>query len=143
MQYMSPSTQGFYNTANYPKRMLPDDVVEVTDEQFRYLLTGQNAGKVLAVDAGGQPVLNDPVLDAVEVASQERIWRDGEFERVKWLRERHRDELEQSVQTTLTDDQYRELLAYMQLLREWPQSPSFPNQSLRPVAPDWISDLQK
>ena len=140
MQYMSPSTQGFYNTANYPKRMLPDDVVEVTDEQFRYLLKGQNAGKVMAVDADGQPVLNDPVLDAVEVASQERIWRDAELERVKWLRERHRDELELSIPHSLTNDQYAQLLEYMQLLRDWPASSAFPNTDARPVAPAWIAE---
>ncbi|MBJ2205706.1 phage tail protein [Pseudomonas carnis] len=120
--------------------MLPDDVVEVTGEQFRYLLKGQNAGKLMAVDADGQPVLNDPVLDAVEVASQERIWRDAELERVKWLRERHRDELELSIPHSLTDDQYGQLLEYMQLLRDWPQSSNFPDQEHRPPVPAWVAE---
>ena len=140
MQYMSPSTQGFYNTANYPKRMLPDDVVEVTDEQFRYPLKGQNAGKVMAVDAGGQPVLNDPVLDAVEVASQERIWRDAKIESVQWLRDRHRDEVESARPTTLTTEQSDQLLDYVQALRDWPASLDFPSADARPAAPAWIAE---
>lgn len=140
MQYMSPSTQGFYNTANYPKAMLPNDVVEITDEQFRYLLRGQNGGKVMAVDAGGKPVLNDPVLDPDMVSGQERLWRDAELERVKWLRERHRDELELSIPSSLTNDQYGQLLEYLQLLRDWPQSSNFPDQEHRPPVPAWIAE---
>lgn len=138
MQYMSPSTQGLYNTRTYPKAQLPSDVVEITEEQFWYLLKGQNAGKVMAVDTAGQPTLIDPVTGPDELARQERFRRDSELERVKWLRERHRDELELSMSPSLTSDQYSQLLTYMQQLREWPQSPDFPDPAHRPVAPGWI-----
>ncbi|OEC51163.1 hypothetical protein A7K61_26125 [Pseudomonas sp. AP42] len=54
------------------------------------------------------------------------------------MRERHRDELELGSATSLTTDQYGELLAYMQFLRDWPQSTKFPTQKYRPKKPGWI-----
>jgi hypothetical protein len=79
-----------------------------------------------------------PISTAEEVASAERRWRDGELESVKWLRERHRDELELGGATSLTADQYGELLAYMQSLRDWPQATKFPGTKYRPTRPAWI-----
>lgn len=79
-----------------------------------------------------------PIATAEEVASAERRWRDGELESVKWLRERHRDEVELGGATSLTADQYGELLAYMQSLRDWPQATKFPGTKYRPTRPAWI-----
>ncbi|MDT9642560.1 MULTISPECIES: phage tail assembly chaperone [Pseudomonas] len=70
----------------------------------------------------------------------ERKWRDSELVAVMWLRERHRDQLEIEVQTTLTAEQFKELLLYMQALRDWPQSPDFPQVERRPVAPPWVAE---
>lgn len=74
-----------------------------------------------------------------QAARQERGWRDGEVEAVKWLRERHRDEMDLAITTTLTTAQFKSLLTYLQALRNWPQSPSFPDLLQRPVAPGWIA----
>jgi hypothetical protein len=79
-----------------------------------------------------------PLSTPEEDASTERRWRDGEVEAVKWLRERHRDEVELGGATSLTVEQYGELLAYMQSLRDWPQSAKFPTQKYRPKKPGWI-----
>ncbi|OCW20994.1 hypothetical protein C9382_11840 [Pseudomonas aylmerensis] len=57
-----------------------------------------------------------------------------------WLRERHRDQLEISRETTLSAEQFTELLEYMQDLRDWPQSPDFPDIEQRPVPPAWIAE---
>ncbi|OPB02577.1 hypothetical protein BFW89_15255 [Pseudomonas synxantha] len=84
---------------------------------------------------GGQTL---PLSTADDDANAERRWRDGELESVKWMRERHRDELELASATSLTTDQYGELLAYMQSLRDWPQSTKFPTQKYRPKKPGWI-----
>lgn len=73
------------------------------------------------------------------LADAERSWRDAELASVTWLRDRHRDQVELSADTTLTAEQFNELLAYMQLLRDWPQSAAFPNVSHRPLAPSWIA----
>lgn len=78
-------------------------------------------------------------LSPGQIADNERAWRDGQLSSVKWLRERHRDQQDIGGACTLTDDQFQELLVYMQSLRDWPQSPGFPEQTLRPVPPDWIA----
>ncbi|MGY2171079.1 phage tail assembly chaperone [Pseudomonas gingeri] len=80
-----------------------------------------------------------PALQAlVEPGSDgadERLWRDMEL--FKWIavRDRHRDQLELGVTTTLTAQQYSESLAYIQKLRDWPQSGDFPAKDKRPVFP--------
>lgn len=78
---------------------------------------------------------------SIRLADAERAWRNGEVDNVKWLRERHRDEQDLQKPTTLTDAQFAELLGYLQALRDWPQSESFPDVEQRPVAPSWIADL--
>ncbi|MGE1153655.1 phage tail assembly chaperone [Pseudomonas kitaguniensis] len=87
------------------------------------------------IDKGGETL---PQLSDEEKSDAERRWRDGALEAVKWLRERQRDEVELGSTTSLTADQYSELLAFMQMLRDWPQSPKFPAQKYRPKKPDWI-----
>ncbi|MBP2872921.1 MULTISPECIES: phage tail assembly chaperone [Pseudomonas] len=85
------------------------------------------------------PLDNVPLLSgAEEAALQERVWRDSALSSALWLRERHRDQLEIEHPTTLTQEQFTSLLVYMQALRDWPQSPDFPNSDHRPIAPDWI-----
>ena len=86
--------------------------------------------------AGGKP---EPAF-MVDPTIAERAWRDAEIESVKWLRERHRDEVDSSRPTTLTTEQSGELLDYVQALRDWPASTDFPNMDARPVAPDWIAE---
>jgi hypothetical protein len=70
----------------------------------------------------------------------ERVWRDAEIESVKWLRERHRDEVDSDRQTTLTPAQSGELLDYVQALRDWPTAPGFPEPELRPKVPEWLAE---
>lgn len=70
----------------------------------------------------------------------ERAWRDAEIESVKWLRERHRDEVDSDRPTTLTVQQSGELLDYVQALRDWPQTTKFPVQKYRPKKPGWIAE---
>ncbi|WP_313364388.1 phage tail assembly chaperone [Pseudomonas sp.] len=84
-------------------------------------------------------VLNAAARDARQ-AEQERAWRNAEVEQVKWLRERHRDEQDLQKPTTLTNEQFAELLTYLQALRDWPQSADFPAIEHRPVAPPWIAE---
>ena len=86
--------------------------------------------------AGGKP---EPAF-MVDPTIAERAWRDAEIESVKWLRERHRDEVDSSRPTTLTTEQSGELLDYVQALRDWPASADFPNIDARPVAPAWIAE---
>ncbi|MDU9402520.1 phage tail assembly chaperone [Pseudomonas sp. zfem004] len=71
----------------------------------------------------------------------ERAWRDGALTALVWLRDRHRDQLEIGAATTLTPEQFTELLEYMQQLRDWPQSEAFPDSSARPVPPAFLKTV--
>ncbi|GGU54019.1 hypothetical protein GCM10009504_08660 [Pseudomonas laurentiana] len=86
---------------------------------------------------------DDPELQPTAVDQNtvtERAWRDAELASLVWLRDRHRDQLEIGGETTLTAEQFQELLVYMQALRDWPQSELFPVIEHRPVAPPWIAE---
>ena len=74
-----------------------------------------------------------------DLSALERRWRNDDLESLKWLRERHRDEQDLALATTLTPEQFAQLLTYMQQLRDWPQSPDFPALEQRPQRPEWIA----
>ncbi len=57
--YFSASTGGFYSVKIHGSNM-PADVVNITETDHAELLAGQAAGKVIAADASGRPVLQDP-----------------------------------------------------------------------------------
>ncbi|MDI2141767.1 MULTISPECIES: phage tail assembly chaperone [unclassified Pseudomonas] len=135
--FYAASTGGFYDDTVHG--VIPQDAVKITAPMRSQLLAGQAQSQVIVADADGNPVLKRPEMDAEAKANRERLWRDGEIDSVKWLRERHRDELEMSSQTTLTVDQYQALLAYLKSLRDWPQSERFPDEQARPKQPDWIA----
>jgi|GEM_PF-3035525 len=79
----------------------------------------------------------EPLPDAPEAAG--RAWRDAEILRVTWLRDRHRDEVEIGGETTISAEQYAELLVYIKALRDWPASADFPAEHSRPVVPEWVA----
>lgn len=59
MKLFSKSTGGFYDVEVHGDRV-PDDVVELTDDEHMALLIGQSAGKRIVADDDGRPVLRDP-----------------------------------------------------------------------------------
>lgn len=80
------------------------------------------------------PGLSDDELSAVE-----RAWRDGQLSDSQWLTARHRDETDLGDSTTLTPNQYTELLTYRKALRDWLQGDEFPLTAHRPAPPDWMA----
>jgi len=56
--FWAQSTGGFYNPQINTN--IPGDAVEITDDYWQELLTGQSKGKVIAADSKGYPVLEDP-----------------------------------------------------------------------------------
>lgn len=137
--YYSASAPGFFSSAMHLERQIPSDAVAISKDLYLSLLQGESSGKVIGIDAKGVPALFDPVVNPEAVATQERAWRDAEISNVQWLRDRHRDEVELSVSTSLSVNQYGDLLEYLQRLRDWPQSADFPDQGRRPIKPDWIT----
>jgi len=138
--YYSPSAPGFFSAVIYRKEQMPSDAVPISLEQHQALMLGESLGKVITLNDKGVPVLSEPVAAPVDMSAKEREWRDAQMQSVMWLRERHRDQQEIGGSTTLSGDQFADLLVYMQDLRDWPQSPDFPDSEHRPMAPAWITD---
>lgn len=97
--------------------------------------------QILDMIDAGEPVADfEEQLPPEDPEAVERFWRDGQIEAVRWLRERHLDELTLVVETTLTGEQFSQLLEYLNALRNWPQSAFFPNNARRPAPAPWILD---
>lgn len=113
--------------------------VEITDEAHEALFSARAECKVIRPNAEGLPELQDmPGPSAEDLASMARTWRDGVVAETQWLIDRHRDEEEDQVNTTLSDAQYEQLRTYRRALRDWPANMSFPDIESRPLAPDWL-----
>lgn len=119
-------------------RVMPADAREISEARYLETIGNPVLGKVRSHDADGLPILIDPPLDNLE--AQERAWRSCEIQRVQWVRDRHRDEQELSLPTSVTPEEFAQLLHYMQALRDWPEQPEFPVEQFRPVQPDWIAE---
>lgn len=137
-RFYSQSTQTTYLKGLHA--LIPDDAVEISDALYLSVIGNPAPGKIRVHDEKGLPYLVDAPSVIPELAASERTWRDIELTSVMWLRERHRDQLEIGTASTLTGDQFNQLLVYMQFLRDWPQSPDFPQAEHRPVAPSWIAE---
>lgn len=83
-------------------------------------------------------MLDDAARLAAE-ESAERTWRDSQMGDLFGKRDRHRDEVDLGIATTLTVEQFAELLGYIQQLRDWPQSAQFPVVEYRPSPPAWLA----
>ncbi|MDF0730551.1 phage tail protein [Pseudomonas entomophila] len=119
--------------------LFPSDAVAISEDRYASVIGNPTPGMVREHDADNLPILVEPLpLDEAALAAQERSWRDTAIDRVLWLRERHRDELDLARSTTLTDAQFKELLTYVQVMRDWPQALAFPNREYRPLTPAFI-----
>ena len=65
--------------------------------------------------------LTSPPPTVEELFDRLRSFRDARITSVLWMRERHADELELGMETTLTPEQYTALLTYIQTLRDLPE----------------------
>ena len=119
-------------------RVMPADAKEISEARYLEVLGNPAPGKVRDHDADGLPILVDPPPE--DLAALERAWRDSEILRVQWLRDRHRDEQELNRPTSITPEQFVELLDYMQALRDWPIQAEFPAESSRPVPHAWVAE---
>lgn len=111
----------------------PDDAVEISQAEYRRLFEGRLAG-LLVVKEGDTFVLVEPPASAAD----ERAWRDSMLASAVRVRDRHRDQVEIGIDPTLTGEQYKSLMMYLQSLRDWPQSSDYPDASHRPMAPAFL-----
>lgn len=138
--FYSAEAGGFFSS-QISGNNVPSDVVEITSAEHLTLLNGLREGRLISIDEEGRPSLGDlPIPVDRDVSKEERDWRDQAMVVAIGMRDCHRDQLEIEVDTTLSSDQFKELLIYMQALRDWPQTDEFPNSEHRPKAPVWIAE---
>lgn len=119
---------------------IPPDAVEITEQCYLDVIASPEPGKIRSHDAAGLPILIEPPpLSAERLGEVERAWRAAALVVPCALRDRHRDEVELGIATTLTAEQFVALLGYIQQLRDWPQSGQFPGVEYRPSPPAWLA----
>ena len=139
MIYYNPATGGFLDTVIHGTD-LPAGIVEVSTERRGQIIAARADGQVIVCEGGAISFQAAPPAPAAVVEEQERIWRDGVMLRAAGLRDRHRDQQELGLPTTLEPDQFMALLLYIQQLRDWPQAELFPGIEHRPVPPPWLAE---
>ncbi|HCW2865449.1 TPA: tail fiber assembly protein [Escherichia coli] len=74
--YFSPSTNGFYHSGlqgDYENAgTWPNDLQEITDEEYQRLLQGQTDGFIIVSGENGYPVLKEPVINWQQKAETQR-----------------------------------------------------------------------
>ncbi|WP_321358371.1 phage tail assembly chaperone [Pseudomonas extremaustralis] len=131
-------TGGFYLRGMQPS---DKDCQEITKARHAELRAENSAGKIIAADDQGFPIAIDPPGPSTEeVVIKERAWRDRQLATATGIRDRHRDQLELGIAPTLAPEQFSMLLSYIQMLRDWPQSPDFPDLEKRPELPVWLAE---
>lgn len=81
----------------------------------------------------------DPTAQLAAQKLAARQVRDQAITDSQWLVDRHRDQVDAAVATTLTAAQFTELLVYRQALRDWPTAADFPSLPDLPAAPAWLA----
>lgn len=115
--------------------------IEITAEEHAVLFEPGRGGKIIGIGTDGRPELQDPPLPtAEELALVERVWRDKQLSLTDGVVTRHRDELEEGIETTLTSVQYVSLQGFRRALRNWPEAGEFPLIDHRPPPPLWLVD---
>jgi Phage tail assembly chaperone protein len=126
---------GFYDD-EWHGDSIPAGAVPISDEQHAALLEGQSVGKVMKIDADGNPALEDPPPPTDEqVAVSVRADRDARLAETDWLLLRHQDETVVGKATTLTADEATTLVDYRQALRDVPTQAGFPHEIDWPQEP--------
>lgn len=57
MKYYSASTRGFYDSDIHQPKQLPVDAVEITDQEYERLFTGQSTDSLIVPGSDGRPKL--------------------------------------------------------------------------------------
>ncbi|MBP5948745.1 phage tail assembly chaperone [Pseudomonas sp. P42] len=138
MYYFSPATSGFYHSDLHGLN-IPADAFQLSEGEYCALVSNAPGGTVLSLNTDGRP--QRVLLAAQTEDGLERAWRNKALESTQWLVLRDVEEMEVGEGTTLRTEEFKELLAYRQALRDWPSDPEFPDTRSRPVEPDWLELL--
>ena len=134
--YYSPKTGGLY--CSYAHKDIPDDADEIPSALYSELINAAALGYVVSSDKPWRAV---PVAITDEMRADEaRRRRDDAIKSVMWVAERHRDQTQLQIDTSISEEQFVDLLEYIQVLRDWPAQPGWPDIDL-PLPPDWLAEL--
>lgn len=135
-RFYSAVNHGFYSSEVHGARV-PEDAVPVSEAEWRRLLDGQCQGQEIVADGQGRPTLQARVNSAEQRAAWMRQERNAALAATDALVARHRDEVALARATRLTAQQFEQLLAYRQALRDVPGERGFPEVSL-PERPSFL-----
>lgn len=133
--FFSAATGAFYDLEIWPHD-LPDDAVAITADDHAALLAAGSAGMVITADEQGAPVASEPPPPSEDTLStQARRRRDAAIGDVRWLIDRHRDELALGLTPTLLHEDYLLVLEHVQALRDISSQSGFPAAIQWPAPP--------
>lgn len=81
----------------------------------------------------------NPKVDESKLLSRRAFLRRESIEETQWIVDRHRDQYELKLPTSISATQYSQLQTYRQALRDWPDKPTWP--ATAPSKPDWLQDV--
>jgi hypothetical protein len=112
---------GFYIEGVHAPDQIPSDAVEISSEAYQALFDGQAQGKRIIAGPAGIPMLADqpnPGDDPAVAMANLRATRNMHLDKTDALVARHRDEKDAGTATTLSDADFKALLAKRQSLRD-------------------------
>ena len=120
--FFSASSKGFYKSG--VNSVIPNDAIQITDDQYDDILVGLENGKVIGVDGGNKPILKDfiPLLTWDIIRNQ----RDRMLSDSDWT---------QMPDVNLSAEAKSEWITYRQTLRDITTTFSTPDSVLWPTPP--------
>lgn len=132
--FYSSTAMGFFDPAIHAA--IPADAVEITAADHAALMAAQAEGLVIVADVDGRPVAMAPPPPSVDVLlSALRIERDNRLAAATAILDRHRNQRDFGLPTTLTDAEAIAWARYAQDLRDLPEQTADPANPVWPVAP--------
>lgn len=133
--YYSPATRGFYPADTYYDAM-PDDKISITDEQYRILIDGQAAGKLIVSGDDGTPQLADGPIESEEsVRLRALSERDARLAQAAIRVAPLQDALDVEGSTSGAESLLNSWKRYRIALNRIEQAPGFPNDFVWPEPP--------
>lgn len=122
-KYYSPSTRGFYDRDVHgelgaPGSRTPADVVQISNARWKELLDSNSKGMDIVPGKDGFPIAQPHSETPEQRKASLPTRRAVALRRAGEVIERHRDELALGKPTTLTGDQYQELIAHRAAVRD-------------------------
>ncbi|KVV48228.1 hypothetical protein WT27_04865 [Burkholderia territorii] len=118
----------FYDDAFHSNSAIPPGAIKISDREHRALLEGQSQGKCMALCEDGRPTFIEHRARSEEEITVEVLRkRTRLLEQTDGIVARHRDQVDEGIETTLSDSKFRALLAYRRELRDLTKQHGFPN----------------